>query len=183
MISPARFVYQKEGKTSAQGRQFRSLSLHWCMQQCGKCSDSSSHKYSLCFGSVIMKKENPKEARRIIVERKHRRLEKKENWKTQKKQGHMLSSGSDGVQGEHEGKREIGGNSNASAGGGGGGGGGVREGNLRKGSGGGGVCEERVGISGDGCEERGGISGAMMVVNNINNKANMVEIFGFWSWR
>ena len=33
------------------------------------------------------KKGNPKEARRIIAERKHRRLEKKENWKTQKKQG------------------------------------------------------------------------------------------------
>ena len=33
------------------------------------------------------KKGIPKEARRIIAERKHRRLEKKENWKTQKKQG------------------------------------------------------------------------------------------------
>ena len=63
-----------------------------------------------------------------------------------------------------------------------GGGGGVREGNLELGSGGG--CEERVGTSGGGgCEERVGISGAMMVVNNMKNRANMVEIFGFCSWR
>ena len=49
---------------------------------------------------------------------------------------------------------------------------------------GGGGSEERVGISGGGCcNERVGISGAMMVVNNMNNRANMVEIFGFWSWR
>ena len=51
-----------------------------------------------------------------------------------------------------------------------GGGGGVREGNVGKGRGG--CCEERVGIS-----------GAMMVVNNMKNRANMVEIFGFCSWR
>ena len=77
------------------------------------------------------------------------------------------------------GKCGIGGNSNA------GGGGGVREGNLETGSGGGG-CEERVetsgGGGGGGCEERVGISVAMMVVNNMKNRANMVEIFGFWSW-
>ena len=49
---------------------------------------------------------------------------------------------------------------------------------------GGGGSEERVGISGGGCcDERVGISGAMMVVNNMNNRGNMVEIFGFWSWR
>ena len=80
----------------------------------------------------------------------------------------MLSSGSDGVKGGNGGKCGIEGNSNAGAGGGGGG---VREGNV--GTGGGGGC----------CEERVGISGAMMVVNSINNRANMVEIFGFWSWR
>ena len=80
----------------------------------------------------------------------------------------MLSSGSDGVKGGDGGKCWIGVNSNAGAGGGGGG---VREGNVGKGGGGG------------GCEERVGISGAMMVVNSINNRANMVEIFGFWSWR
>ena len=39
------------------------------------------------------------------------------------------------------------------------------------------------GGGGGGCEERVGISGAMMVVNSMNNRANMVEIFGFWSWR
>ena len=66
------------------------------------------------------------------------------------------------------GKCGIGGKSNAGTVGGGGG---VREGNLETGSGGGGGCEERVGIS-----------GAMMVVNNMKNRANMVEIFGFWSW-
>ena len=38
------------------------------------------------------------------------------------------------------------------------------------------------GGQGGDCEERVGISGAMMVVNNMN-RANMVEIFGFWSWR
>ena len=80
----------------------------------------------------------------------------------------MLSSGSGGVKGGNGGKCGIEGNSNAGAGGGGGG---VREGNVGKGGGGG------------GCEERVGISGAMMVVNSINNRANMVEIFGFWSWR
>ena len=37
------------------------------------------------------------------------------------------------------------------------------------------MSEERVGISGDGCEERVGISGAMMVVNNMNSKENMVR--------
>ena len=63
-----------------------------------------------------------------------------------------------------------------------GGGGEVREGSVGKG-GGGGDSEERVGISGGGCcDERVGISGAMMVVNNMNNRGNMVEIFGFWSW-
>ena len=47
----------------------------------------------------------------------------------------------------------------------------------------GGGCEERVGTSGGGgCEERVGISGAMMVVNNMKNRANMVEIFGCCSW-
>ena len=81
----------------------------------------------------------------------------------------MLSSGSDGVKGgQHGGKCGIGGFSNAGTVGGGGG---VREGNVGKGGGGG------------GCEERVGISGAMMVVNNMKNRANMVEIFGFWSWR
>ena len=50
---------------------------------------------------------------------------------------------------------------------------------METGSGGGG-CEERVETSGGGggCEERVGISGAMMVVNNMKNRANMVEIFG-----
>ena len=66
------------------------------------------------------------------------------------------------------------------------------DGNVGKGGGGGseervriggGGSEERVGISGGGCEERVGISGAMMVVNSMNNRANIVEIFGFWSWR
>ena len=60
-----------------------------------------------------------------------------------------------------------------------GGGGGSEE---RVGIGGGG-SEERVGIGGGGCEERVGISGAMMVVNNMKNRANMVEIFGCCSWR
>ena len=36
---------------------------------------------------VIEEERKPKEIRRIIAERKHRRLEKKGNWKTQKKQG------------------------------------------------------------------------------------------------
>ncbi|KAL0009338.1 hypothetical protein SO802_010840 [Lithocarpus litseifolius] len=117
---------------------------------------------------VIQEERKPKEARRIIAERKHRRLEKKENWKTQKKQAkekvcHMLSSRSGGVKGGDGGKFWIGVNSNAGAVGGGGG--------VMQGCGGG------------GCEERVGISGAMMVVNNMNNKANMVEILGFWSWR
>ena len=76
----------------------------------------------------------------------------------------MLSSGSDGVKGgQHGGKCGIGGFSNAGTVGGGGG---VRE-----------------GCGGGGCEERVGISGAMMVVSNMKNRANMVEIFGFWSWR
>ncbi|KAL0009328.1 hypothetical protein SO802_010830 [Lithocarpus litseifolius] len=75
----------------------------------------------------------------------------------------MLSSRSGGVKGGDGGKFWIGVNSNAGAVGGGGG--------VRQGGGGG------------GCEERVGISGAMMVVNNMNNKANMVEILGFWSWR
>ena len=84
----------------------------------------------------------------------------------------MLSSGGDGVKGgQHGGKCAIGGFSNAGTVRGGGG---VREGNVGKGRGGGG---------GGGCEERVGISGAMMVVNSMNNRANMVEIFGFWSWR
>ena len=39
------------------------------------------------------------------------------------------------------------------------------------------------GGQGGDCGERVGISGAMMVVNNMKNRANMVEIFGFWSWR
>ena len=78
----------------------------------------------------------------------------------------MLSSGSDGVKGGDGGKCWIGVNSNAGAVGGGGG--------VREGCGGGG---------GGGGEERVGISGAMMVVNNMKNRANMVEIFGFWSWR
>ena len=83
-----------------------------------------------------------------------------------------MSSGSDGVKGgQHGGKCAIGGFSNAGTVRGGGG---VREGNVGKGRGGGG---------GGGCEERVGISGAMMVVNSMNNRANMVEIFGFWSWR
>ena len=83
---------------------------------------------------------------------------------------HMLSYGTDGVKGGQHGENcGIGGFSNAGTVGGGGG---VREGNVGKGRGGGGGCEERVGIS-----------GAMMVVNSMNNRANMVEIFGFWSWR
>ena len=76
------------------------------------------------------------------------------------------------------GKGGIGGNSSAGAGVFGRG---VREGNV--GNGGGGGSEERVGIGGGGCEERVGISGAMMVVNNMKNRANMVEIFGCCSWR
>ena len=75
----------------------------------------------------------------------------------------MLSYGIAGVKGGDGGKRWIGVYSNAGAVGGGGG---VRE-----------------GCGGGGCEERVGISGAMMVVNNMKNRANMVEIFGFWSWR
>ena len=67
----------------------------------------------------------------------------------------MLSYGIAGVKGGDGGKRWIGVYSNAGAVGGGGG-----------------SSEERVGIS-----------GAMMVVNSMNNRANMVEIFGFWSWR
>ena len=67
----------------------------------------------------------------------------------------MLSSSSDGMKGG------LGGNSNAGAINGGGG--------VRQGCGGG------------GCEERVGISSAVMVVNSMNNRANMVEIFGFWS--
>ena len=90
----------------------------------------------------------------------------------------MLSFGGDGVEGGNWGKGGIGGSSNAGTGGvllG------VRKGNVGTGGGG---SEERVGISGGGCcDERVGISGAMMVVNNMNNRANMVEIFGFWSWR
>ena len=70
----------------------------------------------------------------------------------------MLSSGSDGVKGGNGGTCWVGGKSSAGAVGGQGGGGG-------------------------GCEERVGISGAMMVVNSMNNWANMVEIFGFWSRR
>ena len=93
----------------------------------------------------------------------------------------MLSFGGDGVKGG------IGGSSNAGVGGFRRG---VREGNVGKGGGGseervgisGGGSEERVGFSGGGCEERVGISGAMRVVNNMN-RANMVAIFGFWSWR
>ena len=83
----------------------------------------------------------------------------------------MLSYGIAGVKGGDGGKRWIGVYSNAGAVGGGGG--------EREGCGGGGaaVCEVRVGISGDGCEERVGISDAMMVVNSMNNGANMVEIF------
>ncbi|KAL0009322.1 hypothetical protein SO802_010824 [Lithocarpus litseifolius] len=77
---------------------------------------------------------------------------------------HVLSSRRDGVKGEDGGKCWIGVYSNAGAVGGGGG--------VREGCGGGGGCEERVGIS-----------GVMMVVNNMNNKANMVETLGFWSWR
>ena len=65
-----------------------------------------------------------------------------------------MSYGSDGVKGGGGGKRWIGVYSNAGAVGGGGG-----------------SSEERVGIS-----------GAVMVVNSMNNRANMVEIFGFWSW-
>jgi len=63
---------------------------------------------------------------------------------------------------------------------------GIGNGVETSGGGGGGGCEERVetsGGGGGGCEERVGISGAMMVVNNMKNRANMVEIFGFWSWR
>ena len=82
----------------------------------------------------------------------------------------MLSFGGDGVKGG------IGGSLNAGAGGVRRG---VREGNVEKDGGG---SEERVGSSGGGCEERVGISGAMIVVNNMN-RANMVAIFGFWSWR
>ena len=72
-----------------------------------------------------------------------------------------MSSCSDGVKGGDGGKCWIGVNSKAGAVGGG-----VRE-----------------GCGGGGCEERVGISGAMMVVNNMKNRVNMVEIFGFWSWR
>ena len=90
----------------------------------------------------------------------------------------MLSGGNGGLGGgrdEVKGRKGgIGGNWNAGAGGGG-----VREGNGGKGRGG--VRGGNVGQGGD-CEERVGISGAMMVVNNMNNRANMVEIFGFWSW-
>lgn len=43
--------------------------------------------------------------------------------------------------------------------------------------GGGGAVREVCG--GGGCEEWVGISGAMM--NSMNNRANMVEIFGFWN--
>ena len=40
------------------------------------------------FGTPVIEEERKtKEVRRIIAERKHRRLEKKGNWKTQKKQG------------------------------------------------------------------------------------------------
>ena len=70
----------------------------------------------------------------------------------------MSSFCSDGVKGGNGGTCWVGGKSSAGAVGGQGGGGG-------------------------GCEERVGISGAMMVVNSMNNRANMVEIFGFWSWR
>ena len=82
------------------------------------------------------------------------------------------------MKGGNWGKGGIGGNSSAGAGVLGRG---VRDGNVGKGGGGG--SEERVGISGGGSEERVGISGAIMVVNNMNSKENMVEIFGFWSWR
>ena len=76
----------------------------------------------------------------------------------------MLSYGTDGVKGGQHGENcGIGGFSNAGTVDGGGG---VRE-----------------GCGGGGCEERVGISGAMMVVNNMKNRVNMVEIFGFWSWR
>ena len=71
----------------------------------------------------------------------------------------MLSFGGDGVKGG------IGGSSNAGAGG------------FRRGA-----REGNVGKGGGGSEERVGISGAMIVVNNMN-RANMVAIFGFWSWR
>ena len=70
----------------------------------------------------------------------------------------MSSFCSDGVKGGNGGTCWVGGKSSAGAVGGQGGGGG-------------------------GCEERVGISGAMMVVNSMNNWANMVEIFGFWSRR
>ena len=69
----------------------------------------------------------------------------------------MSSFCSDGVKGGNGGTCWVGGKSSAGAVGGQGGGGG-------------------------GCEERVGISGAMMVVSNMKNRANMVEIFGFWSW-
>ena len=47
-----------------------------------------SYGFAVLGTSDIRRKETPKEARRINAERKHRRLEKKENcWKTQKKQG------------------------------------------------------------------------------------------------
>ena len=75
----------------------------------------------------------------------------------------MSSFCSDGVKGGNGGTCWVGGKSSAGAVGGGGG--------VRQGCGGG------------GCEERVGISGAMMVVNSMNNRANMVEIFGFWSRR
>ena len=71
------------------------------------------------------------------------------------------------MKGGNWGKGGIGGNSSAGAGVLGRG---VRDGNVGKGGGG-------------GSEERVGISGAIMVVNNMNSKENMVEIFGFWSWR
>ena len=74
-----------------------------------------------------------------------------------------MSSFRSGVKGGNGGTCWVGGQSSAGAVGGGGG--------VRQGCGGG------------GCEERVGISGAMMVVNSMNNRANMVEIFGFWSRR
>ena len=75
----------------------------------------------------------------------------------------MSSSGSDGVKVGNGGIFWHRGNSHAGAIGGGGG--------------------VRVGCGVGGCEERVGISGAMMVVNSMNNRANIVEIFGFWRWR
>ena len=45
------------------------------------------HSFDITKTQWQKKKGNPKQARRINAERKHRRLEKKENWKTQKKQG------------------------------------------------------------------------------------------------